>query len=74
MFDPLPLPGVRHVHQPVRCLDDLDPPFDVFPSSDTVELCVSDRELASLAEFVQRSFLRDAGNQLISMKPGIYGC
>ncbi|MEP7155558.1 MAG: TIGR02117 family protein [Betaproteobacteria bacterium] len=50
-----------------------DPPFDYFPSSDTVELCVSDRELLALGEFVQRSFLRDAGSHLVSMKEGIYG-
>lgn len=50
-----------------------DPPFDFFSSSDTMELCVSDRELAALGEFVQRSFLRDAGNRLVTMKPGIYG-
>lgn len=50
-----------------------DPPFDYFPSSDTVELCVSDRELAALGEFVRRSFLRDANNSLVPMKPGIYG-
>lgn len=50
-----------------------DLPFDYFSGSDIVEVCVSDRELSALAEFVQRSFRRDAFQQPIKMKNGIYG-
>lgn len=50
-----------------------DPPFDYFVSSDIIELCVSDRELSALTEFVTRSFLKDGENHAIRMKNGIYG-
>lgn len=50
-----------------------DPPFDYFTASDIVELCVSDRELAALNEFVSQSFRRDAAHHAIKMKEGIYG-
>jgi len=50
-----------------------NPPFDYFPASDIVELCVSNSELSALLEFVSRSFRRDAENHLVKMRQGIYG-
>jgi uncharacterized protein (TIGR02117 family) len=50
-----------------------DAPFDTFSGSEVVEFCASERELASLNAFVEQSFLKISANQLVSMKPGIYG-
>lgn len=50
-----------------------NPPFDTFSAADVVELCVSEREMNALTEFVQQSFLKDATNAPISMRKGIYG-
>jgi uncharacterized protein (TIGR02117 family) len=50
-----------------------DPPFDYFPKIDTVEVCVSDRELNELSEFIHRSFVADAQGRLTPMRPGLYG-
>lgn len=50
-----------------------DAPFDTFTSSEVVEFCASERELASLNQFVQQSFLKSTIDQLIATKPGIYG-
>jgi uncharacterized protein (TIGR02117 family) len=50
-----------------------DTPFDTFSSSEVVEFCASERELASLNAFVEKSFLKSGAGQLISTKPGIYG-
>ena len=50
-----------------------DTPFDYFSGSDIVELCVTERELAALNEFVTNSFLKNAGGETIRMKAGIYG-
>ncbi len=50
-----------------------DTPFDTFSGSEVVEFCASERELASLNDFIQQSFLKNTTDQLIPMKPGIYG-
>ncbi len=50
-----------------------DPPFDFFTSSDIVELCVTDRELATLNNYVADSFAKDEHKRPIAMKRGIYG-
>lgn len=50
-----------------------DAPFDTFRGSEVVEFCASERELASLSAFVEKSFLRNGAGQPVSTKPGIYG-
>jgi uncharacterized protein (TIGR02117 family) len=50
-----------------------DAPFDTFRGSEVVEFCASERELVALSAFVQHSFSKDAADQLVPMKPGIYG-
>ncbi len=50
-----------------------DAPFDTFTSSEVVEFCASERELASLNQFVQHSFLKTRADRVIPTKPGIYG-
>jgi uncharacterized protein (TIGR02117 family) len=50
-----------------------DAPFDTFKGSEVVEFCASERELASINAFVAQSFLKSGADQLLSMKPGIYG-
>jgi uncharacterized protein (TIGR02117 family) len=50
-----------------------DTPFDTFRGSEVVEFCASERELIALNAFVQQSFLKYPADQLIPMKPGIYG-
>lgn len=50
-----------------------DAPFDTFSGSEVLEFCASEREMASINAFVEKSFLKNSAGELISTKPGIYG-
>lgn len=48
-------------------------PEDYFPASDVVDTCLTAEGADSLKRFLSSSFARDADNNLLELKRGIYG-
>lgn len=48
-------------------------PYDYFPNSEVLEVCLTNQGYTSLQKFVTNSFYRDELGHLLKLKKGIYG-
>lgn len=48
-------------------------PYDYFPNSEVLEVCLTNQGYTSLQKFVANSFYRDELGHLLKLKQGIYG-